>query len=149
MNALASEHLGEEARGRVILPVLDAIRGEVYVQAFGDGLGDVEPTCLLPERIEAWLDAELVRHRGADDRDSPELVVVGEASPKVAAAFGARAHRVLGEGDWALPHARGIALAGRRKAPSDADRLEPTYVRPPEITVSKKDLPPASGAVVR
>ena len=91
--------------------VVDAIRGEVYVQAKGRG-----PACIRPEDFRAWLGS-----------DAP-VALVGEAAKKLACA--GCTHLA----EPALPHARGVFLAARGRAPSAVELLEPVYVRAPEIT---------------
>ena len=102
--------------GKTPVAVIDAIRGEVYLGSPG-----IEPVCLAPADIEAWL-APLPR----------PLVLVGEASTKVLGDY-----ERLTTGEHALPHARGVAVAARGRAPTPADLLEPVYVRQPEITIAK------------
>jgi tRNA threonylcarbamoyladenosine biosynthesis protein TsaB len=125
MAALAlSTHAGTPP---IVVPAIDAIRGEVYLQALRTRSGDVArppPVCLAPDAIESWLDAI------APATSSPTLLV-GEASAKITLS---RAVERLDTGDHALPHARGVALVGRMMAPADVNLLEPIYVRPPEIT---------------
>lgn len=80
-----------------------AIRGELYLGAPG-----VEPVCLPPDRIDAWL-----------------------------AAKGLTGAKRIGEAwtsDGLLPHARGVAIAARGLKAVAPDAVEPIYVREPEIT---------------
>lgn len=94
--------------------VVDAIRGEVYVQAKGR-----DPVCLRPEELAAWLGS------------SEKVTLVGEAATKLSAPE----YTHLAEPK--LPHARGVFLASRGRAPIAVELLEPTYVRAPEITYPK------------
>jgi len=111
-----------ESPGRSVIAAIDAIRGEVYL-----GSPDVEPTCLAPDAIAAWVEANI---------PPGPITLVGEASAKIPELDGRKVER-LATGEHALPHARGVALAGRALAPSPADALEPIYVRAPEITVAR------------
>lgn len=113
-------------RDVLIVAAIDAIRGEVYVQALG--VATSEPVCLRPDEIAGWLD-------GVSSHQA--VVLVGEAAKKIP-PLPSRDVKLLTEGDHALPHARGVALAARTRDPVDADRLEPVYVRAPEISVPKR-----------
>lgn len=117
LEAMAALALEREPRA-VVIAAIDAIRGEVYVQACGAVRSD--PACLPPSDIPGWL------ARVAPGERDP--LWVGEAATRLGVS------RVLAEGDFALPHARGVALAARGKGPVPIDLLEPVYVRPPEIT---------------
>jgi tRNA threonylcarbamoyladenosine biosynthesis protein TsaB len=117
------------AESKPIVAAVDAIRGELYLQVIG-GSAPSEPVCLRPEEIDAWLESIAPR------ATSPELVLVGEAASKIP-ELPARRVTLLGEGDHALPHARGVAAIGRGRAAVPVDTLEPIYVRPPEITVPR------------
>lgn len=113
-------------RAAAIVAAIDAIRGELYVQAAGAVSSD--PVCLRPDRIEGWLDVVAPGRR--------EIVLVGEAATKIP-PLASRAAVLLSAGDHALPHARGVAAVGLSRAPVDPELLEPAYVRPPEITTPK------------
>ncbi len=117
MAALARENAGDAC----IVSAVAAIRGEVYVQAFG--ARSSEPTCLAPAAFRAWLDDVAT----ADET----VVLVGEAARPL---LSDRITRILDEGDFALPHARGVAIAARSKEPLLPELVEPVYVRAPEIS---------------
>ncbi len=110
----------------LVVSAIDAIRGELYLQAHGAVRS--EPVSLAPAAIGEWLDG--LSPPGAAGR----TLLVGEASLKIELP---REVVRLSSGDHALPHARGVALAGRSMAPADVNLLEPVYVRPPEITTPK------------
>lgn len=93
---------------------VDAIRGEVYVQAKGG-----EPACIKPDDFVAWLG------------DTTAKLLVGDAAKKLSCPGCTHLDEPK------LPHARGVYLAGRDRAAVAPDQLEPTYVRAPEITIPK------------
>jgi hypothetical protein len=93
----------EKTPGLRFVAAIAAIRGELYLGSPG-----VEPVCLPPEDIDAWL-----------------------------AANGLSGAKRIGEAwtdDGALPHARGVAIAARGLKAFSPDGVEPIYVREPEIT---------------
>jgi tRNA threonylcarbamoyladenosine biosynthesis protein TsaB len=106
----------------IVVAAIAAIRGELYVAA--PSLSP-EPVCLRPDAVAPWLEG-LTGER--------EVVIVGEAASSLELP-GWTVERVAGP-FVDLPHARGVALIGRTRSPEDPDRLEPVYVRPPEITLA-------------
>jgi len=128
LEALAALAKRDEDAECTYLPVVDSIRGEVFLQALGARTS--EALCLHPTAIPAWL-ASLPTASA-----SRRVVLVGEAAAKVELPEPWEVRR-LQDGDHALPHARGVALVARSRDATDADRLEPLYVRPPEITVPR------------
>lgn len=112
--------------GELVVSVVDGGKGEVFVQA--TLRGDV----VAP----------------------PAHVRIGEVASRIAGAGGSRI-LVVGEAgagiDWSplglvtllsapphdLPRASSVGLIGMTRPPVDVDTLEPTYVRPPEITMPK------------
>lgn len=125
MAALAREHERPALDDGVTIAAIDAIRGELYLQAFRDRAPVDEPVCLPPSEIEGWV----ARVAG----EAP-LVLVGEAASKIPEATRARAVMFLGAGDHALPHARGVLAAARDRAAAPPELVTPIYVRAPEIT---------------
>jgi tRNA A37 threonylcarbamoyladenosine modification protein TsaB len=118
--------VGEDTKP--IVAALDAIRGELYLQVTGAVRS--EPVCLPPDAIEGWLETI------APSASAPSVILVGEAAVKIP-ALASRAVQVLATEDHALPHARGVWLAGRGRAAGAADLVEPVYVRAPEITMPR------------
>lgn len=128
LEALAALARTDEDVDCTYLSVIDSIRGEVFVQA--SGARTSEALCLHPSAMPAWLESL------AATSPSRRIVLVGEAAAKVELPEPWEVRR-LQDGDHALPHARGVALVARTRDATDADRLEPLYVRPPEITVPR------------
>lgn len=152
MHALAMTALpADVASTSIVVPMLDAIRGELYMQSFGPKGLQSEPACMHPTRFVEWL-ASSVPEDALLSAD--RLIFVGEASKKVpwpspedmpmATLLSAVVVHRLDDGESALPHARGVALASRGRSPVNADDVEPTYVRPPEITKPSTAGPKAS-----
>ena len=105
------------ARG-AILAVLEARRGEVYVQAFGAGLEPLcDPAALAPDAALA-----LVAER--------RPVLVGDAAPRLARLFGARA--VVAPGDGQPDAAVAARLAASRPPPPPGTAVAPLYLRAPD-----------------
>lgn len=144
MIARAEEALGPvaEGRSRLVLAALEAIRGEVYVEA-----GALGPTCLPPADVAAWLAPAL---HAVAAQGPVEVVVVGEGGarldPVLAELAGAAADvrdvrdvtvRRADDPVLALPDAHGVIRAARGMSPIDPDALEPAYVRAPEITMPR------------
>jgi tRNA threonylcarbamoyladenosine biosynthesis protein TsaB len=92
----------------VLVAALAAMRGEVF--ACSCGAVERPPVCLKVADVPPWI-----------------------------ASIGARAPKVVGEAppfcEGTPPRARFVAKAADGRPPDDPDRLEPLYVRPPEITL--------------
>ncbi|HJZ84631.1 MAG TPA: tRNA (adenosine(37)-N6)-threonylcarbamoyltransferase complex dimerization subunit type 1 TsaB [Polyangia bacterium] len=111
---------------------LDARKGEVFLAAFaGDEVVEAE-RALAPADVAVALQA---LHERSGRR---EIVLIGDAA--------ARYPELAAVGRWIVctPSAAAVGrLAWRRLARGEADDLDsavPRYVRPPEITVSRKNF---------
>ena len=103
--------------------LLDAQRGEVFVQS----------TCIkepifalisrIPEIVAAWR--------------APRVVAIG-AGARLVDLSSLPSARVVSDAPHDLPRARTIAKIAMTRPPMNVDALEPLYVRPPDVTVSKK-----------
>ena len=121
-------------RGEVVVPLLDARKGEVFWAAY-----DVDRACVAgPGHVTASRVREIF-----DALGTTNPVVVGEITSRL--DVGSR--RVLrGETtdvvDGTVIARIGIEIFAERGA-DDLDALEPTYVRPPDITLPahRTDLP--------
>ena len=118
--------------GEVVVAMLSALKGEVFVQAWRAG-----ETLAPPAHVKAGLVHEWLLALGA-----PRLVLVGEAATEL--PLGATGHAVGWRYVTAAPHdvpravAVGMIAHGR---PADTREVEPMYVRPPEITAKKERAP--------
>jgi len=119
---------GNRAAAAIVVPAVASIRGEVFVQALG--LVQAGPVCLRPEAVAAWLGDHA---RGPSCFVDAPVVLVGEDASCIQLDPGWSVVR-MGDPPTALPHARGVALAARGRAPISSDALEPAYIREPEIT---------------
>lgn len=124
-----AEELLPSAGPRIVLAALEAIRGEVYVEALR-GSESLGPVCLPPDAVPVWLAPLLAG-------EPPALVVVGEGAPRLEAALAPLGAVRVEDPRLAAPHARGVARVARTRAAIDPDALEPAYVRAPEITTPR------------
>lgn len=129
MIARAEELLPAPAGPRLVLAAIEAIRGEVYVEALR-GADTLGPVCLPPDGVAGWLAPLLT---GA----APELVVVGEGALRLEAALAHLGAELVLDPRLGAPHARGVARVARLRSPIDPDALEPAYVRAPEISTPR------------
>jgi tRNA threonylcarbamoyladenosine biosynthesis protein TsaB len=119
-----------QAGGRILAPVVDARRGEVYAAAYGPDLSPRLEECVrTPEALAQILGAL----PGA-------VVAFGEGALQFEAILGVP---VLGDPDLALPGAREVGvLAARRwdRAVSGAAlwALAPVYVRPSDAELNPR-----------
>jgi len=124
VDAFAAVSDGVEVNaGEQIATVLDAQRGEVFVQS----------TCIKEPVFAAIGDA--VRLFASC---SSALVVVGAGGALVDWSSAAFSIRFVSNAPHDVPRASSVGKIAHRSAPSNVDTLEPFYVRPPDITVSTK-----------
>ena len=120
--------LPEDAEDALVVSVLAAGKGEVFIQA------------RLSERVvipPAHLDVGRVAARVAALDTDARVIVAGEAALGVDwSPLGGRVSTVVGP-PHDVPRASVVGLIAMTRAPEDADALEPVYVRPPEITMPK------------
>lgn len=117
----------EPSAGEVLLAVLPAMKGEVFVQAAGG-----EPTYVRIEHAAQTI----ARHTPAG---TSRLLVVGAGAELVDWRAAPGEVRLATGAPHDLPRASAIAKVAERRTASagDADAVEPLYVRPPDITLPK------------
>jgi tRNA threonylcarbamoyladenosine biosynthesis protein TsaB len=113
----------EVSAGEQIATLLDAQRGEVFMQS----------TC-IKEPIFAAIGDTLRLF----DSLSSALVVVGAGGALVNWSAATFPIRFVATPPHDVPRASSVGKIALRRAPSNVDTLEPFYVRPPDITVSAK-----------
>jgi tRNA threonylcarbamoyladenosine biosynthesis protein TsaB len=119
----AVRHGVEMNAGERLATVLDAQRGEVFMQS----------TCIKEPIFAAIGDA--LRHL---DSSSSALVVVGAGGALVDWSSASFQVRFVSNAPHDVPRASSVGKIALRSAPTNVDTLEPFYVRPPDITVSTK-----------
>jgi tRNA threonylcarbamoyladenosine biosynthesis protein TsaB len=119
----AVSHGVEISAEEIIATLLDAQRGEVFVQS----------TCIKEPVFAAIGDAL----RLFQDLKS-SLVVVGAGGALVDWSHAPFKTRFVSDAPHDFPRASSIGKIALRAAPTSVDTLEPFYVRPPDVTVSKK-----------
>jgi tRNA threonylcarbamoyladenosine biosynthesis protein TsaB len=119
----------EDRDGAFVASVLEAGKGEVFVQARRDGAIVLGPSHVRVVDVGAYL-ARLAP-------DSSPIVVAGEVAASLdLSALGSRFTLAVAS-PHDLPRASVIGRIARVREAEDADALEPLYVRPPEITMPK------------
>jgi len=130
LEALA--HGARAGADEVVVAMLSAMKGELFVQAWSGGACVREAAHVKVGVAAAWL-AEL---------GSPRLLLVGEGAGEVVRDAEARGERlapgwrVVLDAPHDVPRATVVGLIAASKVPEAAE-LEPLYVRPPEITKKK------------
>jgi tRNA threonylcarbamoyladenosine biosynthesis protein TsaB len=123
VSSLAALALGAEVPGRMVVPVLDARRGEVFVAAYLDGREmSLAPAVTAPEQL-----AEHLRRVGENAlavgdgavRYRAELEALGAEVPPA----GASVHRIA---------AAQVCRLGADGEPAGFDALLPHYIREPD-----------------
>ena len=123
----------KESQGAIITPMLDARRMEVYAESFDDNLQSVHP-------LEALIldEVSFAERYHKNDRN----IFLGDGAHKVQTWLRPAKDEILGM----LCHASyqvDIAVnLYHKKAFSDIAYSKPLYLKPPNITVSKKKLLP-------
>jgi tRNA threonylcarbamoyladenosine biosynthesis protein TsaB len=113
----------EIENGEMMATVLDAQRGEVFVQS-----------ACIKEPVFAAIGAALRLF----DSIEKSLLVVGAGGALVDWSSATFPVRFISAAPHDVPRAACIGRVALRSTPTNVDALEPFYVRPPDITVSKK-----------
>jgi len=139
---------GVGLEGRVVVTLVDAHKQEVFGAAYGGdtGAGTVEllaPFHALPGAASQLLTAALAG-------EARPLTLVGDAPPAlrdpIALALGSAGHSVFaGPEGSEFPRAAALATEAERRfllrGGDELGVLEPLYVRPPDVTMSKGTMP--------
>lgn len=126
----AEQLLGAARGGRRMVVAVDARRGMVYAQLFGDGGVETNEALLLaPEEAAHAIGRE------------PALIV-GSAAPAVAAAVTAAGGKAEARLPDLQPHARTLAVIAPELAPTDP--VKPLYLRLPDAKAPGDALLPRS-----
>jgi tRNA threonylcarbamoyladenosine biosynthesis protein TsaB len=124
VDSFAAVSDGVEIRaGETIATILDAQRGEVFVQC----------ACIKEPIFAAIGDALRLF-----DSIEKSLLVVGAGGKLIDWSSAKFEIRFIADAPHDVPRASSIGKIALRSAPTNVDVLEPFYVRPPDITVSKK-----------
>jgi tRNA threonylcarbamoyladenosine biosynthesis protein TsaB len=116
-----------ESSDDVVVPMLEAMRGEVFVQASRNGTRIMPAAHVKIEDAAGW-----IRSLGSD-----RVVLVGNGARADLAEI-ACVKRIASEPPNDVPQASKIArIALLRTKPDDVDTIEPFYVRAPDITIPK------------
>ena len=130
MTSLDALAMGLGSEGELVVSVVDAGKGEVFVQATR-----ARETVLAAAHVRVADVATRIAGAGAGAGAS-RILVVGEAASGIDwSALGAVTLVAAPPHD--LPRASSVGLLAMNLSPADADTLEPLYVRPPEITMPR------------
>jgi tRNA threonylcarbamoyladenosine biosynthesis protein TsaB len=120
----------------VLVAMLSAMKGELFVQAWRAGVRLCEAAHVKVGAADEWLLA-----LGAS-----RLVLVGESANDVdggGLANAGVAWRKVADAPHDVPRAAIIGAIAHSRAQAEGE-LEPMYVRPPEITKKKENVAPAT-----
>jgi tRNA threonylcarbamoyladenosine biosynthesis protein TsaB len=127
--------------GRLLLVALDSRRADLYVRLFAAAAARREwvplgaPAAILPERLPEHIAEQVVAAARC-------LLVAGDAAEVAAAALSNLDTKIVPQ---SAPDALGVAAAALRQlAAGTAAAVDPLYLRPPDVTLSKRSGP--SGA---
>ena len=120
--ALRADHLmGSQRAGRLLAVCVDARKGQVYAQLFGENGGDAlgEPQLVTPQALARQLDGR-------------PFLAVGSGATAVVAAGPHPGNPLIGEAALPAlePHARWLAVLAPGLTPRA--KLSPLYLRPPD-----------------
>ena len=124
--------------GEVVVAVLGAMKGELFMQAWRSGACVHEAAHVKAVAAGDWLVA----------LGAPRLVLVGDGASEVGDEGVARmaranvAWRRVADAPHDVPRAAVVGAIARLRGP-DGDDVEPLYVRPPEITQKREPSPRA------
>jgi tRNA threonylcarbamoyladenosine biosynthesis protein TsaB len=121
LDALAQ---GIETEGLVV-SVLSAMRGEMFVQVVAGGVFLLPPTSWKIEEATKRL-VDVVKDRAS--------LLVGEGARLLELARLPAGARIVAEPPHDAPRASSVGRLAMTRPPDDADALEPLYVRAPDIT---------------
>jgi tRNA threonylcarbamoyladenosine biosynthesis protein TsaB len=118
-----------------LLVALDSRRTELYVQLFAAEAAAIgDPAAIAPERLVDYVAAHI--------RDAA-LLVAGDAAPVAAAALGERPATSLLADSACDARAVIAAAEHRRRTGNPPQAARPFYLRPPDVTVPKRQERPS------
>lgn len=115
--------------GELVVAMLSAMKGELFVQTFRDGTSVAPPAYVKTQDVPDWL-AGL---------GTPKLVLVGDGALELSAEPWPSGWRFVRDPPHDVPRARVIGQMALSRLP-DPSEVEPMYVRPPEITKKRAVL---------
>jgi tRNA threonylcarbamoyladenosine biosynthesis protein TsaB len=110
--------------GEAIVSVLDAMKGEVYVQATLRGVRVIEPVNVPYAQLPTLLSGLACAR----------AIVMGESGATLDASLLPFPVTRLAEAPHDVPRASSVARIAMTRDPDDPDAVEPLYVRAPDIT---------------